>query len=212
MEHPRYIQEPPLTTRLVWLVLDDRRTDPVLLGVRILLLGLLSWWTLRFAPARVVDNVAGMSFLHLINLPFHEAGHILFLPLGEFMTVFGGSLFQVMVPASLTVIFLTKHRDVFGAAVTWWWMGENLVDLAPYIDDARTLQLVLIGGRTGAEVEGHDWERILTTLGWLHLDHTLGRLAHVFGVIVMLSALVWGISLVISHWQRARPEPLDAIE
>ncbi len=199
------------TTRLVRLVLDDPRTDPVLLGFRILLLLMLIVWTWRFARARVIENAAGMSFLHLINLPFHEAGHILFIPFGEFMTVLGGSLFQVIVPASLTVIFLTKHRDVFGAAVTWWWMGENLVDLAPYIDDARTLQLVLIGGKTGAEVEGHDWERILTTLGWLHLDHTLGRMAHAFGVIVMMSALAWAICLIVAHWQRARPEPLEPI-
>jgi hypothetical protein len=204
-------EEPPLATRLLRLVLDDPRTDPTLLGVRIILLLMLCYWTWTVASARVVDNAAGFSFLHMINLPFHEAGHILFLPLGELMTVLGGSLFQLIVPASLTVIFLTKHRDVFGAAVTWWWTGENLVDLAPYIDDARTLQLVLIGGKTGAEVEGHDWERILTTLGWLHLDHTLGRLAHAFGVIAMLSALAWALCLIVAHWQRARPEPLESI-
>ena len=144
----------PLAARVVRLVLDDPRTDPVLLGVRIVLLLMLIVWTWTFARARVIDNAAGMSFLHMINLPFHEAGHILFMPFGEFMMVLGGSLFQLIVPASLTVIFLTKHRDVFGAAVTWWWTGENLVDLAPYIDDARMLQLVLIGGNTGAEVEG----------------------------------------------------------
>ena len=39
-----------------------------------------------------------------------------------------------------------------------WWMGQSLTDVAPYINDARALQLVLLGGRTGAEVEGHDWE------------------------------------------------------
>jgi hypothetical protein len=209
--HHDHEETEPLATRLVRLVLDDARTDPVVLGGRIILLVMLIAWTWRFARSRVAENAAGMSFLHLINLPFHEAGHILFIPLGQFMTVLGGSLFQVIVPAGLTVIFLTKHRDVFGAAVTWWWTGENFVDLAPYIDDARKLSLVLIGGRTGAEVEGHDWERILMTLGWLHLDHALGRLAHVFGVMIMMSALAWATCLIIAHWQRARPEPLDPI-
>lgn len=201
----------PLAARVVRLVLDDPRTDPIVLGFRIVVFLMLLAWTWRFARARVIENAAGMSFLHLINLPFHEAGHILFLPLGQFMTVLGGSLFQVIVPASLTVVFLTKHRDVFGAAVTWWWMGESLVDLAPYIDDARTLRLVLIGGKTGAEVEGHDWERILTSLGWLHLDHTLGRMAHGFGVIIMMSALAWALCLIVAHWRRARHEPLEPI-
>ena len=136
MEDPRrrhQNQQEPFATRLVRLLLDDTRRDPVVLGGRVILLLMLIAWTWRFARARVIENAAGMSFLHLINLPFHEAGHILFLPLGQFMTTLGGSLFQVIVPASLTVIFLTKHRDVFGAAVTWWWVGENLVDLAPYL-------------------------------------------------------------------------------
>lgn len=39
-------------------------------------------------------------------------------------------------------------------------MGQSLTDVAPYINDARALQLVLLGGRTGAEVEGHDWEAV----------------------------------------------------
>ena len=33
-------------------------------------------------------------------------------------------------------------------------MGENLLDLAPYIADAVALELVLLGGFTGREVEG----------------------------------------------------------
>jgi hypothetical protein len=200
-----------LSARLARLLLDDPRTDPLVLGVRGVLLLLLIYWTWTLAPARIVDNVPGRSFLHLINLPFHEAGHILFIPLGQFMMVLGGSLFQLIVPAGLTVVVLTKHRDVFGAAFTWWWTGENLLDLATYIDDARTLQLVLIGGKTGAEVEGHDWERILTTLGWLHLDHTLGRLAHLIGVVIMLSALAWALTLVVRHWRRVGPEPVEEI-
>jgi hypothetical protein len=44
----------------------------------------------------------------------------------------------------------------FGAAVAIWWAGENLIDVAPYINDARELKLVLLGGKTGAEVEGHE--------------------------------------------------------
>ena len=32
-----------------------------------------------------------------------------------------------------------------------------LVDLAPYVADTHALQLVLLRGHTGAEVEGRDW-------------------------------------------------------
>ena len=50
---------------------------------RWLLLALLAWWTVRFAFHPLDDSFAGASFLHLINLPFHEAGHILFSPFGR---------------------------------------------------------------------------------------------------------------------------------
>jgi hypothetical protein len=190
------------------LLLADTRSDHASLVGRGVLLLLLLRWTWVFATSPIAANVVGESFLHLINLPFHEAGHIIFIPLGGFMMSLGGSLTQVMLPLLLTIVFLTRHRDPFGAAATWWWCGENLVDLAPYIADARVLQLVLLGGQTGGEVEGHDWEYILSTLGWLHLDRTLGRLAQATGVVIMLSAVVWGICLLIRHWQRSKDPAL----
>jgi len=44
------------------------------------------------------------------------------------------------VPIACLVAFW-RRRDRFGAAVAVWWAGQNLVDLAPYINDARALQL-----------------------------------------------------------------------
>ena len=49
---------------------------------------------------------------------------------------------------------------------------------------------MLLGG-PAAEVEGHDWEAILAALGWLHLDHSLARLAWRLGASLMLAALIW---------------------
>ncbi|MGV3520611.1 hypothetical protein [Luteitalea sp.] len=68
-----------------------------------------------------------------------------------------GSLLQILVP------------------VACWWTGQNLLDVALYVNDARALTLVLLGGRTGAEVEGHDWAFILGRLGLLAHDHSRGR-------------------------------------
>jgi hypothetical protein len=154
-----------------------------------LLVGLMAW-TWQFARAPM--GVAVMdSWLHLPNLVFHEAGHVLFAFFGRFLAVLGGSLFQFALPLALAGVFLKQH-DPFGAAVCTWWAGQNLLDLAPYIADARALQLVLLGGRTGAEVEGHDWEYLLGQLGWLRFDRTLGLGAHRLGLMMMVAALIWG--------------------
>lgn len=160
----------------------------VRVGRAVVLVALVAWtWHFAAAP---MGATAGESFLHLPDLVFHEAGHVILSPFGRFMTVLGGSLFQIVVPVALGVA-LFRQRDRFGAAVCAWWAGQNLVDLAPYIADARALQLVLLGGHTGAEVEGHDWEYLLATLGWMRHDRMLGLLSHRLGLAIMIAALGW---------------------
>jgi hypothetical protein len=161
--------------------------------IGVVILALLTW---RFATTPL-DGTGYDSFLHLPNLVFHEAGHVLFSPFGRFMTVLGGSLFQILVPVICAIAFAYQHANWFGAAVCTWWAGQNIVDVAPYIADARKLQIPLIGGRTGAEVEGHDWEYLLTSIGALHLDQSLGRAVHITGTVVMLAALGWAITITM---------------
>lgn len=164
-------------------------------GRLLLLLALVRWtWLFLVWPMR--QDVVGASFLHLVSIPFHEAGHILFAPLGDLMASLGGSLAQVLVPMICLIAFLTTSPNPFGAALMAWWAGANLMDVALYIDDARSLQLVLLGGRTGAEVEGHDWEHILTLLGILHRDHHIARVVQFAGAVMMLTALVWAFVLL----------------
>jgi hypothetical protein len=171
---------------------DDAPADPVrklvIAGRAVVLVGLL---LLTWQFARDSLGSGSDTFLHLPNLVFHEAGHVLLSVFGRFMGVLGGSLFQFALPLGLAAAFL-RQRDPFGASVCTWWAGQNLVDVAPYIADARSLQIVLLGGKTGAEAEGHDWEYILGELGWLHLDRTLGLGVRRTGLVIMIAALIWG--------------------
>ncbi len=159
---------------------------------RIALLLLLTYWTWLFLAYPMREDVIGASFLHLPNLIFHEAGHILFSPFGTFMMTLGGSLTQVLVPIVCAIAFLKSNGDVFGAAVMGWWTGQNLLDVAIYINDARALRLTLVGGATGAEVEGHDWERLLTMTNAMHLDHRIAGIVQVTGALLMIGCLIYG--------------------
>jgi hypothetical protein len=172
--------------------------DPVSTWARTALLGLLLIWGLALIGSSVQSNAAGQSFLHLINLPFHEAGHILFRPLGAFMASLGGTLGQLLMPLICALVLLLRTRDPFGASVALWWFGENFLDIAPYIDDARAGELPLVGGNFGhsASYGFHDWEYLLTESGMLHLDHKLAQASHLLGTAIMLLALGWGALLV----------------
>jgi hypothetical protein len=161
----------------------------------------LLFWGGRLMTSSIQSNYVGESFLHLINLPFHEAGHVIFSPLGRFLQVLGGTLGQWLVPFIVLCAFLLKGNP-FGAAVGLWWLGESFLDVAPYINDARAGQLPLLGGVTGSEVEDyHDWEVILTRLGWLQHDHLIARISFTIGTILMLLSLAWGAFILWRQFQ-----------
>jgi hypothetical protein len=161
----------------------------------------LAIWSMSFIFSSVGSNHAGESVLHLVNLPFHEAGHIFFSPFGRFLTVLGGTLMQLIMPAVCMGVLLIRTRDAFGASVAMWWLAENFMDIAPYINDARDLNLMLLGGVTGKDVAGyHDWEYILGKLGLLRMDHVLAGFSQFIGIVLMLTALVWGAVVLKKHF------------
>jgi hypothetical protein len=174
---------------------EDEVLAPLTRWTRVALVLGLAIWTVQFARTPL-DADANESFLHLPDLVFHEAGHVLFSPFGRFMTVLGGSLLQVLIPIVAAFSFV-RQAQPFGTAVCAWWAGQNLIDLAPYIADARALRLVLLGGRTGAEVEGHDWEFILTQLGMTHLDQQIGMASYALGLLIMIGALAFAARTIL---------------
>ncbi|MCE5241955.1 MAG: zinc ribbon domain-containing protein [Syntrophobacteraceae bacterium] len=161
-------------------------------GRALVLMLLLSWsvWLVSF-PMNPDD--LGSSFMHRVNLTFHEAGHVIFLPLGRFLQILGGTLGQLLMPLTCLCALLFGTRDIFGTSVALWWLGESFMDIAPYIDDARALRLTLLGGATGAETPGsHDWYNILGSLGWLRYDHAIAHFAYYSGVGLVILSLLWG--------------------
>jgi len=185
-----------------WLIESDQADDAVTFVGRGLVFLLLLWWGWRFITTPLETNYTGESFLHLINLPFHEAGHLLFMPFGRFMMFLGGTLGQILMPIICLAMFLLKTRDPFGASVALWWTAENFMDVAPYINDARALDLMLLGGVTGKETDGHDWENILGMLGWLPYDHRIAHLSYDLGIALMLASFAWGVVLLLRHYHR----------
>ena len=174
---------------------EESDKAPVLRGACLLIVG---YYSIHFFTAGMLALGETSTFIHLINLVFHEAGHVIFGLFGNRMLhVAGGSIMQCLVPLVLCVLFYWKNQDAFAAGLGLWWLGQNLVDCAPYINDARLLQLTLIGGRTGSEVEGHDWEYILTTLNLLNRDIYISRDVLFAGRLIMAAGLAWSLADLI---------------
>jgi len=168
------------------------KINPFVFGGRSLVFLIAFIWGCMFISHSIESNYAGESFMHNINLPFHEAGHLLFSPLGKFMGVLGGSLLQLIIPAICMGVLL-KKGDAFGSSLTLWWFAQNFIDIAPYINDAHSQELMLLGGVTGRDVPGfHDWNNILGTLGLLKFDHVVASMSHYLGIVLMLASFCWG--------------------
>lgn len=172
----------------------DLTINPLFFGGRVLLFLVLLIGSWKLISSSVESNYVASSFWHLVNLPFHEVGHILFRPFGRVMTSLGGSLAQLLMPLTCLTVFLIMTKDTFAGSVGLWWLGENFLDLAPYINDARILTLPLLGGNTGrsAPYGFHDWEFILKELGLLRYDHAFAQIAQKTGTAIMLIAFLWG--------------------
>lgn len=164
-----------------------RHADRAMLIMRGVGLALFALWVAR-------DMTAGSPLLHGSLLIFHEAGHVLFAPFGEFTMVLGGSLFQLMVPAFFVGYFLRRH-DRFAAAFAALYLAASLADVALYIADARAGDLPLLGG----ERSNHDWTFLLIELELLNSDVRIGSFVRSLGWTVYwlaLAAGAWTISRV----------------
>ena len=171
------------------------RINPINFWGRVIVFVLFTVWGWYFIRLDFVTSpdALSQSFMHNINLVFHEAGHIIFSPFGWLMTKLGGTLGQLLMPLVVILAFIIKHQNNFGASIGLWWLGQSFIDCAPYIDDALDQQLLLLGGVTGADQPGyHDWNSILGNFDVLEKHRTYANIADGIGTLLILLAIIWG--------------------
>ena len=137
-------------------------------------LGLLALATLGDRWVPIVDHA---------NLVFHEAGHLILGLLSGRLAVYGGTLGQLVFPV-LALFAFRRRREPLAAALAAYWLCQNVLNIATYLGDARTLALPLIGG-------AHDWQEILSRWGVLAWDTRLAAL---------LRFCAWCGGLATSAW------------
>ena len=184
-----------------------QRVDRMFFWLRSALLAALTIWGMVLIAKNYRTGEIGETFLHRPLLVFHEAGHVVFIPFGEWLTVLGGSAGQLIVPAILCGALLLKNRDPYGAAVGLWLFGVSLLDLAPYMYDALDPQLMLLSGTTG-EAGGHDWIYLFTSMGVLAKSQLIGGFTHKLGAAVVLLALAWGAWVLRLQYERVDEDVL----
>ena len=197
-----------------WLLHVPERVARVHWIARAATLAVFALWTLWiWKDVDIAGGEIGSGFLHMILLPFHEAGHYaIFRWFGAFIMTLGGTLGQLLMPAILAGALLVKRRDPFGAALFAWLLGFSTLDMAIYMYDAFDPKLVLLGGRTGQESDGHDWQNLFGDLGLLPRARGIGRFFGFLGMAMMLAALAWAAWVLRLQRARLSDSPLAEID
>jgi hypothetical protein len=151
------------TERLPFLEALEEDWDPVPKAA------LAAW--LIFYSLFLYQAARGQGILLLMDgvfVPIHEGGHLLFRFFGEFVSVAGGTILQLLVPVLLASYFLF-HRQAQGVAFCLFFMLEQLLPISTYMADARAQDLPLL---TIGDAEGviHDWNYLFGKLGVLDHD------------------------------------------
>ncbi len=121
---------------------------------------------LLFAGIYSLLNRGSYTFLDLIDLFIHEAGHLIFSLFGEFIHFLGGTLMQIILPLSVGLAFLIKGQKYL-SQIFFFWLGHNFINISVYVDDANKMKLRIIGG-------AHDWTWILNKIGLIEYAEEIG--------------------------------------
>ncbi len=136
------------------------------------------------------------SFIHTVNLVFHEAGHALFAIFGNrTLTILGGSLNQLLIPFIVLIAFIYK-RDIAGTGFALFWFFGNFLDVAIYMADGRYLNLPLIGG---LGMEAHDWRNLFNQFDLWAVDQMLSNGVFYTGWAGIIITWVW----LLIKWRSA---------
>lgn len=135
-------------------------------------------------------------FLDGVNLLIHEAGHIVFMPFGEFMSTAGGSILQVLMPMSFVIYFIRKEM-LYSGSLVMFWVGQNFINIALYMKDAIEMKLPLLGGGI------HDWNFIFSRLNLLSKTQFLSSLFYLLGFVIIIMAGVVGLYAVLESNKRS---------
>lgn len=129
------------------------------------------------------------GFMHLINFPIHEIGHVLFGYFGKFFYVAGGSIFQIVAPILFCCYFFI-HEKKFSGALTLFWVGNNFFDVAVYANDAIFMELPLwsFSGTEGRTI--HDWNYLLTQTSMIPHTHLIAGIIRAIGVVITMAAII----------------------
>ena len=157
-----------------------------------------------------VSGIVGI--LSALDFQVHEFGHLAFSIFPLFLTVLGGTFVQIGLPLAAGLLLWVKQRDWFALSFCGAWAAIGIGAAATYCADARALELDLLGlggdgGQSDGPYTGHDWNYMLSTLGWLKYDLRIAGFMRMVGALLLLLSVLHAVQL---FWLMLRSKPVES--
>ncbi|HOW58300.1 MAG TPA: hypothetical protein PLO78_01090 [Candidatus Omnitrophota bacterium] len=156
-------------------------------------LPLLGWFAYVFV--RSLGDPHYQSALSLLNLGFHEIGHLLFSYFGKFMSILGGTILETLIPLYAMFHFY-RQKDFFAVAMSFGWLSTVLFGIARYAGDAQKMTIPLVSLSWEPTIL-HDWNYLLSQVGLLKHDAWVAFLFRIAGTGSMLLCFGFGGWLIV---------------
>jgi hypothetical protein len=171
------MKESPLPPEIF--ALAEEQTPPASLASRLAVVG----FALLCLGFQFLSEQSWVPLLDSANLALHEAGHPLVGLFSDRLMVYGGTIFQLAFPVAAAWHF-RQRGHVVGQSAALVWLGENLLNVARYMGDARAQLLPLVGGGE------HDWTEILGRWGMLRMDTRLAGMLSFCATLFIIAVCV----------------------
>lgn len=149
-----------------------------------------------FTPAAINNPVvAGM---YLIDFGVHEVSHILASAFPPIITAAAGSLGEVSFTILLFIAVL-RSKSYFAVVFAGLWVMLGFLSFGTYVADAQAQALPLI---SMSETAKHDWNFVLSQLGWLEYCTILGNIINGISIMIGVASLLFGLFLLYKKIQR----------
>lgn len=142
----------------------------------VIMLPVMIYWVVNRGHYGIIDNA---------DLVIHEGGHLIFYIFGSFIYTLGGTLMQMILPLIIAYYFFMNSYKT-GLQCALLWLGQNLINISVYAQDARSHKLQLLGGNKVY----HDWTYLLGKMGILEFDHEVGYIFFGAAILIFVVALV----------------------
>jgi hypothetical protein len=160
-------------------------------------ISIAAWFRSRHVLRFLIAVVASIYFawatsqtsvpwlLNNVNFVFHEAGHIIFIFFGTFISVAGGTLTQIFIPI-ICIGYFCINKKYYSASLLLFWLSQSILNASVYAGDAVAMRLPLVGG----DYVIHDWNYMLSTLNILAHTEVVASFIRFLAILILLAAVI----------------------